>query len=117
MPQLNYKGRFAKLVKEGKKPHTIRADRKRPIKVGDDLYHFSGMQTKACERLLTNKCTRVQPIWIHQNGNVLVGDKALLPAEVEKLALDDGFNSTKEFFEFFVTDARPTFKGTLIWWI
>jgi hypothetical protein len=75
MPAFNYKKQFAELVATGRKRQTIRAMRKRPIKVGDKLYHFTGMRTKQCSQLLPEPtiCVSVWTIWIYKNSAVYVG--------------------------------------------
>lgn len=117
MPQLFDQARFARLVKEGAKKHTIRTMRRRPFRAGDDLYHYVEMGPHSREHLMDNKCTKVQEIWIHAKGAVMVDGKALQPAEVEELAKRDGFKTMEEFLQYFVPPEREVFKGQLIWWI
>lgn len=116
MPQLFYQARFARLLVEGVKPHTIRSKRRRPFRAGDNLYHYVELGPHSRDHLLDNKCTKVQEIWIHNKGGVIVDGKALTPAEVEELAKRDGFKSVEEFLEFFVPPERQVFEGQVIWW-
>lgn len=116
MPALSFNARFAHLVISNKKVHTIRAERKRPIREGDRLYLYTGMRTANCEHLRNAVCTKVQDIWIHLHRAVVIDSKALLAHEIFELAARDGFVDPEEFFDFFVCVEKPTFKGQLIWW-
>ena len=60
-------------MESGAKPCTIRAPRKRPIHVGDTLYLYTGMRTKACRRLCTVTCMAKLPILIDGESVVLAG--------------------------------------------
>lgn len=128
MPALGYKSRFAALVASGAKPHTIRAPRVHPIKVGDILQHYTGMRTKACRRLCEpTVCTAVTPITIFAKraaislgvGSVrypLEFPVVLDRATTEALAKADGFADAAEFFAWFGETHGPTFQGFLIEW-
>jgi hypothetical protein len=124
MPAYNFQGRFAQLVADGVKPHTIRPRRKRPTVVGDTLYLYTGMRTRNCRLLRTETCTAVTSIDIGKNvmgeDHVLHDGRFLDRAQVEWLARADGFDSVEAFFAFFRdTYGRthgPTFRGELIAW-
>lgn len=126
MPSLNFTV-FLDKVANGSKPHTIRALRKVPIKVGDDLSFFTGMRTKACRRLRVNTpCTAAVPISIGSDvGYVLLGEGSrfyragvLTPAQIDALARQDGFSSARHFFAFFARGkGGDVFQGQLIEWI
>lgn len=50
---------------------------------------------------------------------VMVGDRMLTFCELQSLAINDGFNSAKEFFAYFTNnwkDKRFTFTGKIIHW-
>jgi hypothetical protein len=65
MPAYSFKERFVPFVKDGSKPHTIRARRRRQsIKKGDTLYLYFGMRTKHCIKLREEICTDVRTIFI-----------------------------------------------------
>lgn len=51
MPALSFQKRFAKKVEAGTKRQTVRDRGVRDFKVGDRLFLFEGMRTKACRRL------------------------------------------------------------------
>ena len=134
MPALNYSSQFAPLVESGRKTQTIRALRKRPIKTGDKLYHYTGMRTKACRALGWSICSAVIDIDIFYDylpqGNrdkipsaVFFNSRTkgsrsreLQPYEVWALALEDGFLSVKAFYKWFVPVGDFHFMGQLIKW-
>lgn len=65
MPAYSFKERFVPFVKDGSKPHTIRARRKRQsIKKGSPLYLYFGLRTKHCIKLREEICTDVRTIFI-----------------------------------------------------
>jgi hypothetical protein len=132
MPALNYKSRFAPLVAQGVKPHSIRAWRRRPFKHGDDLSHFTGMRTKACRRIRANTiCMAASPIEVNAAQRYIIlqaepGSRYFRPAdktnrrladtEVEQLARNDGFKDADEFFAFFRETHGAILCGQLIEW-
>lgn len=124
MPALNFKTRFANLVVLGLKPHTIRAPRKVPLKVGDILYLYTGMRTKACRRLAVARCSAVSPIQItsrQRRVNVCEGAQLYPVGTLSRdwigtLAVRDGFDSPDEFFAFFDQPRGRSFFGSLIEW-
>lgn len=115
MPALNYQKRFAALVEHGYKRSTIRATRKRPICIGDTLYHFTGMRTKQCRPLGRNTCTVVMDICIKPTGTVLLDGVALYRESAGALANHDGFDSLQAFFDFFCPKGK-VFHGQYIQW-
>jgi len=133
MPLLNFKRQFVEPIREGRKCHTIRADRKNPVKPGDRLYLYCGARTKNCFRVLPEPvtCTKVLPVVFDRSngGWVLYHAKAeahvLCPAakidgqilsrdECEQLARCDGFDSYAEMMGFW--DGRLPFHGQIIHW-
>lgn len=121
MPALNF-SLFLDKVIDGTKPHTIRAERKIPIKVGDDLSFFTGMRTKSCRRLRPNTaCTAAVAITIHPNLQIELGEGSrFYPAgflnakQTEQLARRDGFADLTAFYLYFFRD--HAFPGQLIEW-
>ena len=127
MSALNYKAQFSEDVENGVKRQTIRALRKRPIRVGERLHHFTGMRTKQCRRLRAEQediCLRAADvvmkitrrkgfdIWI---DGVLMPDGGLTP-----FAAQDGFLCAGDFIAFFIRNhglaiGHP-FRGQLITW-
>lgn len=127
MPALNVIKRFAPDVESGKKRCTIRRAGKRlPPKVGDLLSLYTGMRTKYCRLLRREKCTEVTPVFITFKDDkpvfmlgVIVGtEKSWIEVgaeQVTKLAIEDGFKSDEDFFDYFLSDTDE-FYGFLIEW-
>jgi hypothetical protein len=119
MPLLGFKRRFAPKVKSGEKRQTIRSMRKRPIKVGDKLFHYVGLRTKKCKKLLESACKKVEYIIMRKHHDfifVRIGrsDEYLDMDGLHKLAVADGFNNFEEFKDFFKN--RLPFEGQIIYW-
>ncbi len=103
------------------KKHTIRAPRrKRQIRVGDKLHlAIFNRSTSRLQFAPTLTCTHIDEIAIHwkifpgqSRVVVLVNGRRLSTDEVRKLAINDGFDSTHDFFQWFNRD----FKGYIIHW-
>lgn len=119
MPAYNFKGQFAELVEQGVKPHTIRPRRKRPTRVGETLYLYTGMRTRACRKLRIAACTRIRPIEIRTKKEwltVRLDGQLLSQADIGALARRDGFECAEAFSCFFLETYGPKFKGELIEW-
>ena len=126
MPALSYKARFVDLVASGHKPHSIRACRLRPFKVGDVLMHYTAMRTKACRKIRPDTiCTAAVPIKINALlRRVTIGDEGsryykrgrLNESSLIALGVLDGFDNTNEFFQFFLETHGPVFRGQLVEW-
>lgn len=117
MPALNYQSQFAVPVESGRKRQTIRRVRKRPIKVGDILYFYTGMRTKHCRSLGKAVCKSVEPILIDECRIQLNGCD-LDALQIATLARADGFNTTypTELFRFFKKAYELPFYGVLLRW-
>ncbi len=126
MPALNFKKQFRPHIKSGRKNHTIRAKRKRPIKPGDKLYLYTGMRTKACRKIMEAVCVKVEEIQICRNRaplgtsaleccRIFIEGVALSNDESEALAYADGFYSFTDMMNFW--GGRLPFTGDIIYWI
>ena len=127
MPALNFQKRFAPLVEDGSKRTTIRLWRKRPFKVGDRLYLYTGQRTKSCRKLGEAVCTDAGQIRIDDSGLVLwlkpVSGERLTPLDsppeaalTQVIAQGDGFvdfNDMKKWFRH--THGLP-FEGQIVFW-
>ena len=117
MVAYSFMKRFAEKVESGIKPHTIRDNHwnGRHAKAGDKLQLYTGMRTRQCRKLLDALCLGVWEIDI-RDSNVrilnLTGWAKLSPAEVESLAIGDGFDSVDEFFEYF---KEPADRVLIAW--
>jgi len=119
VPALNFQSRFAPLVESGEKRQTIRAYRKggRDPKVGDTLYLYTGMRTKACRKLGEATCRSVMHFAIQPPMIVLgIGAFGTSDRKMKALARRDGFNSVSEMIRWFERVHGLPFEGLLIRW-
>ena len=115
MPLLNYKKQFAPLVESGEKRQTIRAMRKRPFNPGDRLYHYTGLRTRSCRKLLESDCISADKIDIIPHGTVFINDLRRT-GSMEEFAAADGFDTWEDMLEFFERTHGLPFTGQLIMW-
>ncbi len=127
MPALNFHSRFAPLVESGLKRQTIRATRKRPIRVGDTLFLYTGMRTKHCRRLMVARCSFVAEIRIQKDPDMAHFDPSPIAyplvymdgwrgCSALSIAIADGFNSLAEMVSWFHETHGLPFVGQLIRW-
>lgn len=127
MPAYNFNPQFAGAIERREKRQTIRArGKRRPPRVGETLFLYTGMRTSACRRLLTTACTDVEPIQIDTRRREVSMPRPfgagqawtrLDDDEVERLARDDGFANADAFFAWFADKhGRNGFTGDLIRW-
>ncbi len=116
MPALNFQARFADSVESGEKRQTIRRLRKdgRDPQVGDTLYLYTGMRTKACRKLGEVICERVLDVEIF-GGGVVIG-RELASHEREQLAGQDGFESFAGMRDWFEKTHGLPFRGKIYRW-
>ena len=123
MPAINFQERFVSAIESGQKTSTIRQKRKRPIKVGDTLYLYTGLRTPNAQLIGTATCSEVNnctvdirraSIHIYRKyGSVLLWQLSHL----EKLAEKEGFNDPRDMFIFFKqTYKKDVFTGVQIQW-
>lgn len=131
MSALNFKKQFVSKIESGEKTQTVRAVRKYPIKVSDTLYLYTGMRTKKCCKIGEAICREVTEIRIEYYGYSLRNDiflgkiyKGKYPMSLDAihyLANQDGFETIREFFEFFVKTHKmqpgDSKKFSVISWI
>lgn len=126
MPLLNFKEQFVAPIRARRKRHTIRADRKVPVKRGDKLYLYCGLRHKGAYRILPEPvtCTKVQTIRIRMKDMdecVEVDGTILALDECNRLAVADGFGDFLAFCEFWEREhgdknGTVNFKGQIIHW-
>lgn len=132
MPLLGFKKQFATMVELGLKVQTtavpgtaeaiikrqtIRAKRKdgRNPHVGDTLYLYTGLRTKACRKLGEAVCVIVEEIVISKYGPIVAGNY-LSVDDASDLAFEDGFKCYGDMLDFFEKEHGLPFWGLLIKW-
>lgn len=129
MPAYNFQARFAPKVLDGTKRSTIR---RREAKVGSTAYLFTGMRTKACQRLGRGEIIHCAPIKLGYDRDgapfATIGNQRLDEAALNQLAMDDGFAYPREMLAWFKTTydtetpvdladgTRIVFEGFLTTW-
>ena len=117
---LGFKKRFVPLILIRSKKHTIREDQHNRWKAGIKIHMATGVRTKDY-KCFNDKdtCKSTQEIlisWIRRQGKttyaVYVDWICLSEKEVETLAINDGFESIKDFLLWFNDD----FQGKIIHW-
>lgn len=101
MPALNFERRFVEAILSGRKTSTLRLPRKRPIKVGDRLYLYTGMRTKYCRKVMETTTMRVTPITMSLSPSrfEFVADAKRI--DLESLAASEGFDSPADMERWF----------------
>jgi hypothetical protein len=124
MAQLNFHATFAPLVESGSKRQTIRAQRKRPIEIGENLHLFTGLRQKGARRLLPPQtcmlAVNISMRWYQRSGydcfECKLNGKKLTVSEIQDLATKDGFPSLDAFKAWFLPKGTTSFIGQLIQW-
>lgn len=114
MPAINFKKEFAPAVEAGTKLQTIRQARKRPIKVGDTVYLYTGMRTSGCRKLGEGTVESVEKVYIIDRFNIVMGCEHIKDSHA--FALADGFKNEEDFYAFFQDHYGLPFEGMLIKW-
>lgn len=118
MPLLGFKKQFVPAIETGAKRQTMRERRKRNTpKVGDTLYLYAHLRTKAARKLGEPKCTAVKPITVTPDTICLDGQYLGL-AERNAFARADGFGSFDEMIEWMALDVGREFPwhGIVVYW-
>lgn len=116
---INFRSQFARAIETGSKKQTIRRQRKHPIRVGDRLQLYTGLQTPKTRLIKSVICVKITPIEVYPNEIVLNGEP-LAPRERAEFVRRDGFQSESEFFDFFkstypIFETEPFFGEVIEW--
>ena len=108
---INYKKEMERALASGVKLHTIR---QKPIAVGTMMNHIVYPYHKKERRcVLSNFCTATQIISIDPDARVIFIDgKQQSKLDMERLAKNDGFETTDDFWTFF----NEPYQGMIIHW-
>lgn len=120
MVAYSFKRRFIAPILAGTKRQTIRAERKRHARPGEELQLFTGMRTKQCRLLGRATCLTVQPIRMFIKARCVEseGDTISCRLGTDTFACADGFKTRDELAAFWA-DNHPgidPFSGVLITW-
>ena len=131
MVAYSFKERFIKPIQVGlssvrlsfdppPKRQTVRADRRRHARPGEELQLYYGMRTKHCRLIGRAHCVAADSILIviHPTAprlHILAGGRVLEP---ESFAQSDGFESMADMRQFWLKEhpGIERFQGVLIRW-
>lgn len=127
MVAYSFNKRFAPPIIAGIKLHTIRADRKRHARPGEELQLYVGMRTKHCRLLARRPCVDVLPIEIilgpcrepPYEDTVILPDRIIqAPADLDAFGISDGFDGWSDMKSFWRQNHAGVdyFKGVMIRW-
>jgi hypothetical protein len=122
MVAYSFRGRFVDLIEAGFKRQTIRAERKRHARPGEQLQLYTAMRTRSCRLLGRARCSRVGAIRLDFAENRIETELTTRPFEGDELlqvfARSDGFLDWEEMKQFWREEhgAMPAFSGVLITW-
>ncbi|TGL58596.1 hypothetical protein [Leptospira jelokensis] len=107
---------FVPKILDGRKLHTFRKGSR--WKAGDKIHFAIGVRTKNYHQFATGKVTSVFKTKINPKSRSISfyfkgsGYVKIKPSAIDKLAKDDGFASTEDFWKLF----KEPFTGQLIIW-
>lgn len=121
MVAYSFKGRFREPILAGSKRQTIRADRKRHARVGEEVQLYTGMRTAYCRLIGRAKCVYAGAIRLDldQRRVELASGTAITTAEdTDAFAQSDGFADWKALAHFWRTEhpGLDQFSGIMIRW-
>ena len=123
MVAYSVKAHFAQPIIDETKGGTIRNDRKRHARPGEEIQIYTGMRTKHCRLVARKICLDVAPIrLVLTPGNPSVAVAGLTFSAARKLdyfAIFDGFADWPALREFWreVHEALTSFSGVHIRWL
>lgn len=107
---LSFKEQFRTKIENGTKIHTLRLDPINRWSTGRKIHFATGVRTPKYDNFKMGECTAVQDvkmkIEVSKNIGVMsaiveVDGRSLNFYEIEQFAKNDGFDSSKEMFEWF----------------
>lgn len=121
---LSFNPQFVPKIEAGTKIHTIRTDIHKRWKRGNTIHFATGVRTKNYKNFKTGVVHKVERIFMTYAFNdvieITVNNKYLNRNQIEQLALNDGFDSYEDFFNWFypIIDKNPTkcYSARLIYW-
>ena len=119
MVAYSFHPQFVPYILNGLKAQTIRADRKRHVRVRETMQLYTGMRTKQCRLIGTAICFDTWVITINLPDNsVTIGSETLRGWDkLDPLAHRDGFDGWLAMRAFWLDNHKVSvFSGVLIRW-
>jgi len=130
MVAYSFKRRFVEPIRRGlasaypdqagicPKRQTIRADRRRHARPGEELQLYCGMRTKGCFLIGRARCAGVDYVKLDFTGLVAVNRQAFIRTDIlDKFARSDGFSDFADMRSFWREEhGLSVFEGVLVRW-
>ncbi len=120
MVAYSFRPRFVDLIVSGRKRQTIRADRKRHARAGEEVQLYTGMRTKVCRLIGRATCLMVSPITLDLEGNRIDLDTLNVDDAVslDRFARADGFANWDELKAFWAAEhaCKTRWSGVIVRW-
>lgn len=120
MVAYNFHKRFVPRIRDGSKPQTIRAERKRHARPGEEIQLYTGMRTRYCRLLGQPICEAIWPIVIELDAQIVLLNGRVIKAsgELDAFAFQDGFDDWDQMDGFWRKNhpGISAFRGVLIRW-
>ncbi len=121
MVAYSFKQQFRKPILAGTKQQTIRAERKRHARLGEQLQLYTGMRTRQCRIIGRAVCSSVVPVTIGISEGWIMGsngDRVTDPDLLAFFAMRDGFPEWPEMLAFWQREhpGLAVFSGVVIAW-
>lgn len=119
MVAYSFMSQFAAPIVAGTKGGTIRDDRKRHARAGEELQLYQGMRTRQCRLIARKICLGVEPIRLRLIGCVAVAGATYHRApQLDAFAVFDGFPDWAALRDFWREKHGeiPVFNGQHIRW-
>lgn len=124
MVAYSFQKQFVRPILEGTKRQTIRDERKRHARPGEELQLYTGMRTRDCKLIAKVSCIRVGTITLDLDaGRAVILDNdgmATMHAHdrIEHFARADGFESFEAMRAFWAKHhpGVTSFQGVIITW-
>ena len=121
MVAYSFKKQFAAPILDGTKIGTIRNDRKRHARPGEELQLYTGMRTRQCRLVARKICKSVHRIRMGIDAfrilYIRIDDKDLPDIQWDDFAVGDGFADISAMGVFWMKDhGQGVFTGVWIRW-
>ncbi|MDB5448074.1 MAG: hypothetical protein JWQ97_3391 [Phenylobacterium sp.] len=121
MVAYSFKSRFAPPIQARAKRQTIRADRKRHARRGEQLQLYVGMRTKSCRLIGLAQCVGVMEVRLDFDERRVEfgsGTAVTTPDDTDAFARADGFADWRDMEAFWAAEHPGVrqFTGILISW-
>ncbi len=111
MVAYSYKKRFAPKIRAGIKPQTMRNERKRHARPGEEIQHYTGMRTKQCAKVGVSICRAVTPVRIDfVRCTIRVEGRGTIAGldKLDAFAVMDGFDNWADMRAFWKAEHGKT---------